>query len=65
MVRVYVDDLIIIGDDEAEIQRTRKNLSAQFQMKELGQLKHFLCLEVDPLPTKVCKRPIAQVRHAQ
>ncbi|KAE8688791.1 PLAC8 family protein [Hibiscus syriacus] len=44
---VYVDDLIITGDDEAEILQTNENLSVRFQMKKLGQLKHFLGLEVD------------------
>ncbi|KAE8724613.1 tir-nbs resistance protein [Hibiscus syriacus] len=47
IVLVYVDDLIITGDDEAEIFQTKENLSVRFQMKELGQLKHFLGLEVD------------------
>ncbi|KAE8655616.1 hypothetical protein F3Y22_tig00117021pilonHSYRG00028 [Hibiscus syriacus] len=30
-----------------EILQTKENLSVRFQMKELGQLKHFLGLEVD------------------
>ncbi|XP_020272256.1 uncharacterized protein LOC109847439 [Asparagus officinalis] len=47
IVLVYVDDLMIIGDDEAEIIRRKDNLSVRFQMKELGHLKHFLGLEVD------------------
>jgi len=47
IVLVYVDDLIITGDDVEEIFRTKENLSVRFQMKELGQLKHFLGLEVD------------------
>ena len=47
VVLVYVDDLIIIGDDEDGILRTRENLAVRFQMKELGELKHFLGLEVD------------------
>ncbi|KAE8657119.1 hypothetical protein F3Y22_tig00116996pilonHSYRG00002 [Hibiscus syriacus] len=47
IVLVYVDDLIITSDDEAEILQTKENLSVRFQMKELGQLKHFLGLEVD------------------
>jgi hypothetical protein len=42
-----VDDLIIIGDDELKIIQTKKNLSIHFQMKELGELKHFFGLEVD------------------
>ncbi|XP_068344148.1 uncharacterized mitochondrial protein AtMg00810-like [Pyrus communis] len=47
IVLVYVDDLIITGDDEVEICRTKENLSVRFKMKELRQLKHFLGLEVD------------------
>ncbi|WVZ78229.1 LOW QUALITY PROTEIN: hypothetical protein U9M48_025977 [Paspalum notatum var. saurae] len=47
IVLVYVDDLIITGDNTEEIQRIRDNLSIRFQMKELGELKHFLGLEVE------------------
>ena len=47
IVLVYVDDLIITGDDKTEIQQTETNLSVRFQMKDLGELKHFLGLEVD------------------
>jgi hypothetical protein len=36
IVLVYVDDLVITGDDEEEILRTKENLSVRFQMKELG-----------------------------
>ena len=44
---VYVDDLIITRDDEDEIHRMRENLVVHFQIKELGELEHFLGLEVD------------------
>lgn len=47
IVLVYVDDLIITGDCEEEIFRTNENLSIRFYMKELGQLKHLLSIEVD------------------
>jgi transposase InsO family protein len=47
IVLVYVDDLIITGDNIEEIQGIRENLSIRFQMKELGELKHFLGLEVE------------------
>ena len=47
VVLVYVDDLIMTGDCEEEILQTRENLSICFQKKELGQLKHFLSLEID------------------
>jgi len=47
IVLIYVDALIITGNYSEEIQRTRENLSVRFQMKELGELKHFLGLEVE------------------
>ncbi|KAG6499850.1 hypothetical protein ZIOFF_039645 [Zingiber officinale] len=47
IVLVYVDDLVITGDDGSEILQTKENLSVRFQMKELAQLKHFLGLEID------------------
>ena len=47
IVLVYVDDLIVIGAYSEEIQRTRENLPVRFQMKEFGELKHFLGLEVE------------------
>ncbi|CAA0823425.1 cysteine-rich RLK (RECEPTOR-like protein kinase) 8 [Striga hermonthica] len=46
IVLVYVDDIIITRDDGEEIQQTRRNLLVRFQMKELGELKHFLGLEL-------------------
>ena len=46
-VLVYVDNLIISGNEEREIHQTRENLWVCFQKKELGELKYFLGLEVD------------------
>jgi len=39
--------LIVTRDNEEEIVQTKENLSVRFHMKELGQLNHFLGLEVD------------------
>ena len=36
---VYVDDMIITGDDAEEILRLQEQLSAEFEMKHLGGLK--------------------------
>ena len=47
VVLVYMDDLIIIGNDEAKVRQTKESLIVRFQMKELGKLEHFLGLEFD------------------
>lgn len=43
---VYVDDIIITGDDEEEITRLKKNLSQALEVKDLGNLRYFLGIEV-------------------
>jgi Reverse transcriptase (RNA-dependent DNA polymerase)/GAG-pre-integrase domain/Integrase core domain/gag-polypeptide of LTR copia-type len=49
---IYVDDMIITGDDRDEIQRLEEKLSQEFEMKNLGGLKFFLGIEVSR--TKNC-----------
>ena len=46
IVAVYVDDIIITGDDEEEIKRVKGCLSKEFEVKDLGNLKYFLGIEV-------------------
>ncbi|CAA7410826.1 unnamed protein product [Spirodela intermedia] len=43
---VYVDDILITGDDTNEIQNLSKNLSQEFDIKSLGRLRYFLGIEV-------------------
>ncbi|PRQ26985.1 putative RNA-directed DNA polymerase [Rosa chinensis] len=43
---VYVDDMIVTGDDPKEINELQKYLSKESEMKDLGQLKYFLGIEV-------------------
>jgi hypothetical protein len=43
---IYVDDMIITGDDREEISRLQKHLVTKFEMKNLGGLKYFLGIEV-------------------
>ena len=43
---IYVDDIIITGDDKEEICTLKEQLSREFEMKDLGRLKYFLRIEV-------------------
>lgn len=43
---IYVDDMIITGDDVKETDSLRENLFSEFSMKDLGPLKYFLGIEV-------------------
>ncbi|XP_042035301.1 uncharacterized mitochondrial protein AtMg00810-like [Salvia splendens] len=43
---IYVDDMILTGDDTEEMAELRKNLFSEFEMKDLGPLKYFLRIEV-------------------
>ena len=43
---LYVDDMIIIGDDLIGIQELKDFLSQQFEMKDFEHLSYFLGLEI-------------------
>jgi hypothetical protein len=43
---VYVDDMVITGDDEMEILHLKKMLAKSFEVKDLGHLHYFLGIEV-------------------
>nr|KYP52070.1 Copia protein [Cajanus cajan] len=43
---VYVDDIVITGNDVAIISQLKKHLFSHFQTKDLGHLKYFLGIEV-------------------
>jgi len=43
---IYIDDMIITGDDTEEICKLQKQLVIDFEMKNLGGLKYFLGIEV-------------------
>lgn len=41
---VYVDDIIVIGDDIKEIEKFKRCLMKEFEIKELGKVKYFLSI---------------------
>ncbi|GJZ38593.1 ribonuclease H-like domain-containing protein [Tanacetum coccineum] len=43
---VYVDDLVITGNDIKEIESFKSFLKIKFKIKDLGELKYFLGIEV-------------------
>lgn len=43
---VYVDDIVILGNDPKEVYKLKSHLNNEFEVKDLGTLRYFLGLEV-------------------
>jgi hypothetical protein len=46
-IALYVDDLIIAGDNEEDIATIKRRLSERFDMKDLGIARRFLGMEIE------------------
>ena len=46
VILVYIDDIVVTGDDGGEIFRLKNFLKKEFEIKNLGLLKYFLGIEV-------------------
>lgn len=43
---MYVDDVIVTGDDNIEWQQLNVRLAREFEIKDFGRLKYFVVIEV-------------------
>ena len=43
---VYVNDIIVTGNDETEKHEVKQILAKEYEIKELGKLKYFLGIEM-------------------
>jgi hypothetical protein len=46
VITIYVDDLIVAGDNEKEVEHVKNLFKQKFDMKDLGEFKFFLGIEV-------------------
>ena len=53
---VYVDDIVIMGNDQDGIQRLKQHLFSYFQTKDLRKLKYFLGIEIAQSKFSVVRR---------
>ena len=51
---IYVDDIILTGDDTTELERLKKVLANDFEIKDLGPLKYFLGMEFAISKKSIC-----------
>lgn len=42
---LYVDDIILIGDNTVEMERLKISLAIGFEVKDLEQMRYFLGME--------------------
>lgn len=50
---IYVDDILIVGNDDAEITHIKNFLDSPFKIKDLGTPHYFMGLEFQTVPNGV------------
>ena len=46
IISLYVDDLLIAGDEEQLVEEFKNNMKSMFEMNELGKQSYFLGMEI-------------------
>ena len=55
IIAVYVDDILIIGEDLSDIEVFKKQIGLRFKTKDLGRLNYILGITVEYLNENVVK----------
>ena len=58
---LYVDDLVIIGNNEAHIKQVKEELKERFKMTDLGTLHYYLGVEISQHPNQIF---LSQTKYA-
>ncbi len=53
---LYVDDIVITGSDLAEVKMVKADFKGQFEMKDLGELRHYLGMTIERNGREYIKR---------
>ena len=55
IVVLYVDDMLLVGPNEKQIDDFRASLNASFEMSNLGLLHHYLGIKLKPINGGISK----------
>ena len=50
IIAVYVDDILLAGESDQRMNEVKKGLAKQFEMKDMGELHHFLGVKIVQKP---------------
>ncbi|XP_019057634.1 PREDICTED: uncharacterized protein LOC109116512 [Tarenaya hassleriana] len=58
VILIYVDDILVTGNDVTLFSELKEVLQAEFQIKDLGEMKYFLGIEVarSQMGIQICQR---------
>nr|CAN63520.1 hypothetical protein VITISV_015135 [Vitis vinifera] len=52
---MYVDDILVTSNDSEKLSKLKTYLAVEFEIKDLGTLRYFLCIEVARLKMLACE----------